>query len=269
MAVVWTVFWVIVYFFFEDVPEPPRAPSDIELPTLSPVEPAPEVISEAGPSGSTKSSQVTVANVEVAAPPEEPFRMSAPQWGVTATMCWFAMTCFFTLGAWEANLPVFTGATMNFSPFAAGNLIALGGVSTFPFLIANVIFARRFQDRITLAVGTFLGSAGLFILLAIVETHTVHYGSLFISWFLVALGFNLASTVTLSLLSKQLPGKWNGRTSLMIQYSNYLGRVTGAIWGGAGVRVGMVPYICLQIGIVVVGFVMFSTLWRNLKAKTG
>ena len=94
-------------------------------------------------------------------------------------------------------------------------------------------------------------------------------GSLFACWFLVALGFNLASTVTLSLLSKQLPPAWNTRVSVAIQYSNYTGRVTGAVWGGAGVKVGMPSYVGMQIAIVGVGVVLFSTLWRNLKAKTG
>jgi hypothetical protein len=58
------------------------------------------------------------------------------------------------------------------------------------------------------------------------------YGSLFVCWWAIALGFNLASTVTVSLLSKQLPPEWNKWTSLAIQYSNYTGRVTGAVWGG-------------------------------------
>ena len=268
MALVWLIFWGVISFCFEDVPEPSPRPSDIELPTLSP---SPAEPAAPGPSEdpSKTPSAVEVSNVEMAAAPEEPFRMTAPQWGVTATMCWFAMTCFFTLGAWEANIPVFTGSRLNYSPFAAGNLIALGGVCTFPFMIANVVLARRFQDRLTLAIGTLVGSLGLFVMLAILKTNTPNYGSLFVCWFLVALGFNLASTVTLSLLSKQLPGKWNQRTSLVIQYSNYTGRVTGAIWGGSGVHVGMIGYVCLQIGIVAIGCVMFSTLWRNLKAKTG
>ena len=82
-------------------------------------------------------------------------------------------------------------------------------------------------------------------------------------------GFNVASTVTLSLLSKQLPDAWNGRTSLFIQWSNYTGRVTGAVWGGAGVKVGMLGYVGFQIALVGVGGVMFMTLWKSLKAKTG
>lgn len=200
--------------------------------------------------------------------------MSAGQWGITATMCWFAMTCFFILGAWEANLPVFTGSDsplspFHFSPFAAGNLIALGGACTFPFLLANVFFARRFQDRVTLAVGTSLGTAGLLVAISILRASAVNYGSLFVAWFLVALGFNIASTVTLSLLSKQLPPEWNTRISVGIQYSNYTGRVCGAVWGGAGVKIGMLSYVGLQIAIVGVGAVMFMTLWQNLKAKTG
>ena len=160
--------------------------------------------------------------------------MTPAHWGVTATMCWFAMTCFFTLGAWEANIPVYTGAALNFSPFAAGNLIALGGACTFPFLVLNLGFARRVQDRHTLVFGTSVGATGLLIALGVLSTHKVNYGTLWLCWFLVALGFNVASTVTLSLLSKQLPGEWNGRISLFIQWSNYTGRVTGAVGGGAG-----------------------------------
>lgn len=205
-------------------------------------------------------------------------RMSGAQLGVTATMCWFAMTCFFILGAWESNIPVFTAPIsafsygphpFDFSPFAAGNLIALGGVCTFPFLLLNVFLARRFQDRFTLLAGTSLGTLGLVILLATLGTHRVTKVSLFFAWFLVALGFNLASTVTLSLLSKQLPGHWNTRISVAIQYSNYAGRVTGAVWGGAGVKVGMKGYVGLELAIVGIGIVMFSGLWRQLKAKTG
>ena len=189
-------------------------------------------------------------------------------------MCWFAMTCFFILGAWESNIPVFTGSDapanpFHFSPFAAGNLIALGGACTIPFLLLNLHFARRVQDRHTLVFGTSVGATGLLIALGVLSTHKVNYGTLWLCWFLVALGFNVASTVTLSLLSKQLPGEWNGRVSLFIQWSNYTGRVTGAVWGGAGVKVGMLTYIGVQLAYMGVGFIMFTTLWKHLKAKTG
>ncbi|KAI0076672.1 MFS general substrate transporter [Panus rudis PR-1116 ss-1] len=272
MAAVWAIFWIVATLLFEDVPHAP--PSDnVELSTVQ-SSAAPVELSRDASNQSKNSSSIQVTNVETSSQQPEHFSMNAAQWGVTATMCWFAMTCFFTLGAWEANIPIFTGSNsplspFHFSPFAAGNMIALGGVCTFPFLLANVFFARKLQDRVTLAVGTSLGSAGLFIALAILNTHTVNYGSLFICWFLVALGFNLASTVTLSLLSKQLPSEWNTRTSLAIQYSNYAGRVTGAVWGGAGLTVGMSGYVGLQIAIVGIGAIMFMTLWKNLKAKTG
>ena len=54
-----------------------------------------------------------------------------------------------------------------------------------------------------------------------------------------------------------------------IQVSNYMGRVTGAVWGGSGVKVGMLNYLGLEIAIIGIGAVMFMTLWRELKAKTG
>lgn len=148
-------------------------------------------------------------------------------------------------------------------------MIALGGACTIPFLLLNLWGARRVQDRHTLAIGAGIGLSGLLIAMAILASRTVNFGSFFVAWFLVALGFNIATTATLSLLSKQLPGEWNNRISLAIQCSNYTGRVTGAVWGGAGVKVGMTAYVGYQIAYVGIGGVMFMTLWRNLKAKTG
>ncbi|KAI0791364.1 major facilitator superfamily domain-containing protein [Abortiporus biennis] len=271
MAIIWSIFWLVSTFLFEDVPLEPPVESEVEMTSMENINIPEGKEDSRGQSKASSTAQVT--NIESVSEPER-FRMSSAQWGVTATMIWFAMTCFFVLGAWEANIPAFTGSDsplspFHFSPFAAGNLIALGGACTFPFLFLNIFVARKIQDRITLAVGSSLGCAGLFIALAILKTRTVNYGSFFICWFLVALGFNLASTVTLSLLSKQLPGKWNSKVSIMIQCGNYTGRVTGAVWGGAGVQVGMLSYVGLQIAILGIGVVMFSTLWRNLKAKTG
>ncbi|KAI5123031.1 hypothetical protein M0805_007652 [Coniferiporia weirii] len=272
MAGAWLAFWVACALLFEDVPR-------------------------ADPSQSTQMTSLPPPS------PTQPTRvLSSRQWGVVVTMCWFAMTCFFILGAWESNIPVFgsasshtvsaSGSTLSrtvphlallsrthslypfhWSPFASGNFIALGGAAIFPFLFLNLLLARRTQDRHILALGAGLGLAGLLTALALLRlqpaTDVLSYGAFFACWFLVALGFNLASTCTLSLLSKQLPPSWNGRTSLAIQYSNYTGRVTGAVWGGSGVKVGMLNYLGLEIAIIGIGAVMFLTLWRELKAKTG
>ncbi|KAI0740470.1 MFS general substrate transporter [Earliella scabrosa] len=276
MAAGWTIFWIAVAVFFEDVPRTTSAQIALRS-TLS------ASSANKKKAGRSDESSLNVTETEVTtatpdaptrAPSPLPYKMTWRQWGVSATMCWFAMTCFFILGAWESNIPVFTASSdpanpFHFSPFAAGNMIALGGACTIPFLLLNLHFARRVQDRHTLALGTSIGLSGLLIATAILRAEKVNYGSLFVSWFLVALGFNVASTVTLSLLSKQLPSHWNGRISLFIQWSNYTGRVTGAVWGGAGVQVGMLSYVGLQIALVGIGSVMFMTLWRQLKAKTG
>lgn len=175
----------------------------------------------------------------------------------------------FVLGGWEANIPVYTAAAFGSSPFAAGNLIALGGLCTFPFIFLNVIFARRFQDRHILAAGAGIGLLGLLVALAVLATGSMTYWALLACWVLVALGFNIASTVLVSLLSKQMPHHWLGRLNLAVEYSSVVGRVTGAVWGGAGPSVGMSAYVGMQIALLGIGFVMFMTLWRQLKAKTG
>ncbi|CDO75924.1 hypothetical protein BN946_scf184873.g13 [Trametes cinnabarina] len=269
MAAIWAAFWAIAAVLYEDVPRAPPAPQSVALQQFTV-----KTASEDGDNKERESSGVTTTEAVGTTELPSVYRMTKRQWGVTVTMCWFAMTCFHILGAWEANIPVFTSSHLrsnpfHFTPFAAGNLIALGGACTIPFLLLNLHFARRVQDRHTLAMGTSIGLAGLIIALAILGEEEVNYGSLFICWFLVALGFNIASTVTLSLLSKQLPGAWNGRVSLAIQYSNYTGRVTGAVWGGAGVKVGMLSYVGMQVAFVGIGYIMFVTLWKHLKAKTG
>ena len=79
----------------------------------------------------------------------------------------------------------------------------------------------------------------------------------------------MATTVSVSLLSKQLPPSWNNKTSLMIQYSMYAGRVSGAILGGSGVRMGMRTYVGVEIVIAGIGAVLYTVLWRELKTKLG
>ena len=243
-ALIWVLFWILSTQLFRDVPIQPQAES-YELSQTNPME--------------NESQLPTVERQQV----------TPQQWGVIICMCYYAMTCFFILGCWEVNIPIFTAHALNYSPYRAGNFIALGGIAAFPFLILNVRYARRIQDRVVLASGTTLGLIGLLLMLAILHTDNVHFGSLLVCWFLIALGFNLASTCTLSLLSKQLPDTWNGRISIAIQYSNYVGRVSGAILGGAGVKMGMINYVGVQIAVVGIGGVMYLTLWRQLKTKTG
>ena len=226
MAGVWLLFWAACALFFEDVTDEGNT-ENIALVSRGSALPLPSA---------TRGGF---------------FFLSKGQWGVVVTMCWFAMTCFFILGAWESNIPVFASsassvptssvnlarpptwlssiaptflprtyplAPFHWSPFASGNFIALGGVSIFPFLFLNLHFARRLQDRHILALGSGLGLLGLLIAISLLRSQPTHgsltFGSFFVCWFLVALGFNLASTCTLSLLSKQLPASWNGRTSL-------------------------------------------------------
>jgi hypothetical protein len=55
---------------------------------------------------------------------------------------------------------------------------------------------------------------------------------------------------------------------LAIQYSSFVGRVSGAILGGAGIEIGMINYVG-HIAVIGIGNLMYLTLWKQLKAKTG
>ena len=227
MAATWLLFWGAVTVFFEDVHE--KAPtarqarsSGIELQSLQP---------------QAQERSVDLYPPQLSRPTSffqdidegEEFVLGPSQWGVIITMCWFAMTCFFILGSWEANIPVFAASqesSLGYSPFKSGNLIAIGGATTFPLLLANIFVGKRVQDRMTLAAGSFIGMVGLitFEALLVKSTKGITFATLLVSWMFVALGFNLSTTCTLSLLSKKLPGEWNARISTVIQCSNYMVR---------------------------------------------
>ncbi|KAI0035270.1 membrane transporter [Vararia minispora EC-137] len=272
MCGLWVAFSVVAALLFEDVPRNVH-PTISNLIPLQPISdtPSKEQVTEIRRSFEEEPGRpdMITPDPSVLTPPPENYKPSWRQWGVIATMCWFAMTCFFVLGAWEANIPIYTAHAFGSSPFAAGNLIALGGLCTFPLLLANVRLARRMQDRHILAGGSMVGFIGLVVALGLLASDMMTYWTLFACWLFVAFGFNIATTVTVSLLSKQMPYHWNSRTSLFIQYSNYTGRVTGAVWGGAGVNIGMVNFVGLEIALLGMGVVMFMTFWRELKTKTG
>ncbi|KAJ3845149.1 major facilitator superfamily domain-containing protein [Lentinula raphanica] len=307
LAGVWAVYWVAVQIWFEDVPliedsNTENSPENIELVEKGPV----QLMEDRSSEDPVNASGTSYRHHTHPSPPSPPSLSTVPprsptpsnvhndrlelgQWASVICICWFAMASFFILGAWEANIPVYGSVNphLNFTPFAAGNFLAIGALACFPFFIINVFLVRRVQDRYTLMFGASLGGAALVIFLVLLSLDKTASGgsnnwvssqigvgsapAFFICWFAVALGFNIASTVTMSLLSKQLPAtvRWNGMSSVMVQYSNYLGRVTGAVWGGAGVSVGMTRYVGLEIAITGIGVALASLVWKHLKAKTG
>ena len=221
MAAVWLVFWGAVTLFFEDVKD---AVPGTRLAHTSEIElgshPQEKSTDPSSPQLSRPTSSQDIDE-------KEEFILGLSQWGVIITMSWFAMTCFFILGSWEANIPIFAASSessLGYTPFKSGNLIAIGGATIFPLLLANLFVGKMVQDRVTLATGSFIGTVGLvvFEVLLIKSSKGITFATLLVSWMFVALGFNLSTTCTLSLLSKKLPGKWNGRVSTVIQCSNYV-----------------------------------------------
>ena len=227
MAAVWLLFWGAVTFFFEDVQETNPATRSFRSNGIELQSPQPQPQEQPTDLPSTQLSQPTSFSQDV--DEREEFVFGPSQWGVVITMCWCAMTCFFILGSWEANIPVFAASSessLDYSPFKSGNLIAIGGATTFPLLLANVFVGKKVQDRVTLAAGSFIGMVGLIMFEALVakSSRSITFATLLVSWMFVALGFNLSTTCTLSLLSKKFPGEWNARVSTVIQCSNYMVR---------------------------------------------
>ncbi len=95
---IFLIHWVIAALFFKDIPLPPSLPQ---------------------PQGSDELRLETPSLREIIR------RMDKRQWGVVVTMCWFAMTCFFMLGAWQSNVPIFSSTSSTLSPGAVSATISL------------------------------------------------------------------------------------------------------------------------------------------------
>ena len=136
LSVIWILFGILSSQIFKDVPIQPRGESG-DLYELS-------------QTNREKESQLSTVEKRNVTPPSQ-------QWGVIICMCYYSMTCYFMLGSWEANIPIFTAQVLNYSPYQVGNFLALGGIAAFPFLMLNVRYARHIEDRFILAVGTRAG----------------------------------------------------------------------------------------------------------------
>ncbi|KAI0308505.1 major facilitator superfamily domain-containing protein, partial [Amylostereum chailletii] len=126
MAAVWLAFTAVMAVWFEDVPRgnlpSPATEEPIPLQTLTPStrRMSKEEIVEVRKSFEEQSGRpdLTSPTPEDNPPmPELTYRPTPQQWAVIGTMCWWAMTCFFVLGAWEANIPIQTAHAFGASPF--------------------------------------------------------------------------------------------------------------------------------------------------------
>lgn len=263
MVGVFAVFFAAVWFVFRD---PIQAPTAIELAALSTSSPGSKEAAQA-------SQEPTLRSM---------FReLNATQKFSVLTMCWFSMVNFLVLGAWEVNIPVFGHLRFGWSEYNAGNVIALGGLATMPTLFALVFATKYLQDRLILAAGTLFGLLGLSLHMGALESpaksavsrlgtlESVNFGSFFTSWFLIALGYNMLTTITLSLLSKQLPAKYNGLTSTIIQLSNNVGRIAGALWGATIYQVGQFSIVSLELAVTLIGTCLIGLLWRKMDVGSG
>ncbi|KAJ6545761.1 hypothetical protein B0H19DRAFT_1267125 [Mycena capillaripes] len=124
----WVTSFITVFFsigsldLFHDLPKPHRffSSNSVELGAGLALDSAPPVPAE-----------VPVEEYGI-------WQLSEQQWGVIISMRWSSMSCFFVLGAWDSNIPIFTAAAFNYTPYAAGSFIALGGIATLPFLLASI-----------------------------------------------------------------------------------------------------------------------------------
>ncbi|KAJ3324709.1 hypothetical protein HDU76_013339 [Blyttiomyces sp. JEL0837] len=212
--------------------------------------------------------------------------LSVMQICVSMLLCLAAYTTFFELGAWESMIPLFGNDRFGWTIIDAGNFIGFVGIAALPFLLLLVFTARHLQDRHILTFGLGIATIGNLIQLILMKSTNVidnrndigYRGdgisisvvSYSATWFLVCVGTNLATSITLSLNSKVLPDRVNDRANVAIQMSNYMGRFTGAVWGTSAYNVGgYFNVTLLEFLLPVLVLVVSGMLRSHLRAKTG
>lgn len=229
MALVWLCYWILMRSTFHEVPS--RSIDDI--------------------------AEIKQTNF---------FRvLSRENWITTSSLSLAAFTVFFTLSAWESNIPIVGENEWNWGDSSSGVFIAVGGFLSFAFIFPVTWHAKRFQDRLILLVGLLLALLGELINCLSPLTRVV-YGA---GWVLVCWGMNLCSTITLSLTSKTLPDVLSDKAAIIIQLSGYCGRLLGSIWGTAGAAVGAEWIGWLDLLLTSMPFLLLIAFWRLFEARTG
>ncbi|OQR85251.1 hypothetical protein ACHHYP_12055 [Achlya hypogyna] len=170
------------------------------------------------------------------------------------TMAVASFVIFFVLGAWEADIPLATDELWGWSSFSAGVLLAVGGLVSFALILPFTMYTKRIQDRAVLATALSLALVG-----AVMHQSTVGAPSTLTlggSWFFVCWGMNLDAL--------------SDKAAIVIQLSNYSGRLTGAVWGTAASSVGGEAVVgWLNLGVNALSLTLLLCNWRVLLAHTG
>ncbi|KAI9095131.1 major facilitator superfamily domain-containing protein [Phlyctochytrium arcticum] len=279
MAAVWTTYWIAVKLWFIEVAPNPTSVTEMRIDSMHGV---------TDPASSAESNVSTESRTETITIHHEGERYEsgkapiadigkAPSKANLFTafiMSYLAYAVFFELGAWEAYIPIYGKRVFEWSHYDAGTFIGVLGLGSFVLMLPLVFCARRLQDRVVVVSGFGIAAVGVAIHLAVIlrEGLTPSKQTLpafAVAWFLVCWGFNAASTITLSLMSKTLPARLADQGALAVQLSNYMGRLTGALWGTAAGNIGDVAVVGWELTVVLLGVVFILGGWRQLRAVNG
>ncbi|KAG0190797.1 hypothetical protein DFQ28_001521 [Apophysomyces sp. BC1034] len=234
MACIWLAYWIAVVIFFKDIPK-----------SASADKPAKRSIFKMFQKGSYGMLAITIA------------------------MSFIAFSVFFELGAWEANIPIFTAKEFGWNEWDSGNFIGLIGIGSIVIVVPMTIYSQKIQDRTTAVVGFGMALIGMILYLARLTTGGVGKPDYGVSWFLVCSGYNIASTITLSLMSKLFPDQLSDVCALIVQVSNYIGRLTGAVWGTSSEAVTDIGVASLELAFTIIGFSAIVIMWQRIHTVTG
>ncbi|EPY51502.1 major facilitator superfamily transporter [Schizosaccharomyces cryophilus OY26] len=182
---------------------------------------------------------------------------------------YIAFSCFFTMEAYQASIPIYTAYLYKYSPFQSGNFLALACLIDIPFLLLFSFLSRWIEDRTITLIGILISVMTVAVHLIVNRLQKEYLQLYFTLFCFVFFGTSIAFSPLVSLLTKQLHPAHHLLASVVIQISIAIADTTGPVFGGAIRTVTSLGFLITLLALHVLATIFMLCIWKTAKVKTG
>ncbi|EPX73850.1 membrane transporter [Schizosaccharomyces octosporus yFS286] len=182
---------------------------------------------------------------------------------------YIAFSCFFTMEAYQASIPIYTNYLYGYSPFQSGNFLALACLIDIPFLLLFSFLSRWIEDRKITLIGIIITVVSVAVHLIVNKIHKEYLQLYFTLFTLVFFGTSIAFSPLVSLLTKQLHPDHHLLASVVIQISIAAADTVGPVFGGAIRVITSQGFLATLLALNTLTTIFMLSIWKTAKVKIG
>ncbi|WBW75134.1 transmembrane transporter [Schizosaccharomyces osmophilus] len=180
-----------------------------------------------------------------------------------------AFSCFFTMEAYQASIPIYTNYLYKYSPFQSGNFLALACLIDIPFLLFFSFLSRWVEDRKLTLIGILITLISVSVHLIVSRLHKEYLQLYFTLFSLIFFGTSIAFSPLVSLLTKQLHPDHHLLASVVIQISIAIADTVGPVFGGAIRVISSLGFLATLLALNALTAFFMLCIWKTAKVKIG